>query len=39
MGDVVPFLFSAAFCAIALAAVRRARHRTTTRALPSDVAR
>jgi MFS family permease len=27
-GDVVPFLCSAAFCATALAAVRRARHRT-----------
>jgi MFS family permease len=38
-GDVVPFLVSAGFCATALAAVRRARHRTTARALPSDVAR
>jgi MFS family permease len=28
-GDVVPFVLSAAFCAAALAAVRRARHRTT----------
>jgi len=27
-GDVVPFLVSAGFCATALAAVRRARHRT-----------
>jgi MFS family permease len=27
-GDVVPFLVAAAFCATALAAVRRARHRT-----------
>jgi MFS family permease len=38
-GDVVPYLVSAGFCAIALAAVRRARHRTATLALPSDVAR
>jgi MFS family permease len=38
-GDVVPFLCSAAFCAAALAAVRRARHRTAARAaLPSDLA-
>ena len=28
-GDVVPFLFSAAFCATSLAVVRRAQHRTT----------
>jgi MFS family permease len=28
-GDVVPFLVSAGFCAAALAAVRRAKHRTT----------
>jgi len=38
-GDVVPFLVSAGFCAAALAAVRRARHRTTAPAVPSDVAR
>jgi MFS family permease len=37
-GDVVPFLFSAGFCTAALAAVRRARHRTTARAVPSDLA-
>lgn len=37
-GDVVPFLLSAGFCATALAAVRRARLRTTARALPSDLA-
>jgi MFS family permease len=37
-GDVVPFLVSAAFCATALAAVRRARHRTIARAVPSDLA-
>jgi MFS family permease len=37
-GDVVPYLASAAFCAAALAAVRRARHRTTARAVPSDLA-
>ena len=37
-GDVVPFLVSAGFCATALAAVRRARHRTTARAVPSDLA-
>jgi MFS family permease len=37
-GDVVPFLIAAGLCAAALAAVRRARHRTTTRALPSDLA-
>jgi MFS family permease len=29
-GDVVPFLVSAGFCSVALAAVRRARHRTAT---------
>ena len=28
-GDVVPYLVSAGFCAVALAAVRRAQHRTT----------
>ena len=38
-GDVVPFLVSAGLCATALAAVRRARHRTTARAVPSDLAR
>jgi MFS family permease len=38
-GDVVPYLASAAFCAAALAAVRRAQHRTTARAVPSDLAR
>ena len=27
-GDVVPYLVSAGFCAVALAAVRRAQHRT-----------
>jgi MFS family permease len=37
-GDVVPFLCSAAFCAGALAMVRRARLRTTARAVPSDLA-
>ena len=37
-GDVVPFLVSAGLCATALAAVRRARHRTTARAVPSDLA-
>jgi len=37
-GDVVPFLVAAAFCATALAAVRRARHRTTARVAPSDLA-
>lgn len=37
-GDIVPFLIAAGLCAGALAAVRRARHRTTTRALPSDLA-
>jgi MFS family permease len=37
-GDVVPFLCSAAFCATALALVRRARHRTAPRPLPSDLA-
>jgi MFS family permease len=37
-GDVVPFLVSAVFCAAALAAVRRARHRTTAHAVPSDLA-
>jgi MFS family permease len=38
-GDVVPYLVSAGFCAVALAAVRRAQLRTTARAAPSDVAR
>jgi MFS family permease len=38
-GDVVPYLVSAGLCAAALAAVQRARHRTTARAVPSDVAR
>jgi MFS family permease len=38
-GDVVPYLVSAGLCAVALAAVRRAQHRTTARAVPSDVAR
>ena len=38
-GDVVPFLCSAAFCASALVAVRRARHRTVARLAPSDLAR
>jgi MFS family permease len=38
-GDVVPFLVSAGFCAIALVAVRRARLRTTARVAPSDLAR
>jgi MFS family permease len=38
-GDVVPFLIAAAFCTAALAAVRRARHRTTARVAPSDLAR
>jgi MFS family permease len=37
-GDVVPFLCSAAFCATALAAVWRARQRTTAQAVPSDLA-
>src|SRR5215471_5534176 len=35
-GDVVPYLVSAALCATALAAVRRTRHRTSARAVPSD---
>jgi MFS family permease len=38
-GDIVPFLVSAGFCAAALAAVRRAQHRTTARAVQSDLAR
>lgn len=38
-GDVVPFLISAGLCAAALAAVRRARHRTAARVAPSDLAR
>lgn len=37
-GDVVPFVVAAGFCATALVAVRRARHRTATRVAPSDVA-
>jgi MFS family permease len=38
-GDVVPFLVSAGFCATALAAVRRARHRSTAHLAQSDLAR
>ena len=38
-GDVVPFVIASGLCATALAAVLRARHRTTARAVPSDVAR
>lgn len=38
-GDVVPFLIAAGLCAGALAAVRRVRHRTTARAVSSDLAR
>jgi MFS family permease len=38
-GDIVPYLVSAGFCAAALAVVRRAQHRTTARAVPSDLAR
>jgi MFS family permease len=38
-GDVVPFLVSAGLCVTALAVVRRARHRTTARVAPSDLAR
>lgn len=37
-GDVAPFLVSAGLCAAALAVVRRARHRTTARVAPSDLA-
>jgi MFS family permease len=37
-GDVVPFLLSATFCAGALAAVRRARRRTATHPVRSDLA-
>jgi MFS family permease len=37
-GDVVPYLVSAGLSATALAAVRRARLRTTARAVPSDLA-
>ena len=37
-GDVVPFLASAVFCAAALEAVRRARHRTAARPVRSDLA-
>ncbi|HEX3687365.1 MAG TPA: MFS transporter [Gaiellaceae bacterium] len=37
-GDIVPYLVSAGFCAAALAVVRRAQHRTTARAVPSDLA-
>jgi MFS family permease len=36
-GDIVPFLVSAGFCASALVAVRRAQHRTTARAVSSDL--
>ena len=39
IGDVVPFLVSAGFCAAALAAVRRAQHRTTARAVLSQISR
>ena len=38
-GDVAPFLISAGLCVATLAAVRRARHRTTARVAPSDLAR
>jgi MFS family permease len=38
-GDIVPFLVSAGLCATALAAVRRARHRTAARVAGSDFAR
>jgi MFS family permease len=38
-GDIVPFLVSAGLCATALAAVRRARHRTAARVASSDFAR
>jgi MFS family permease len=38
-GDVVPFLFSAGFCATALAAVRRARLHSTAAATQSGLAR
>jgi MFS family permease len=38
-GDVVPFLISAGLCAATLAAVRRARHRTTATVAQSDLAR
>jgi MFS family permease len=38
-GDVVPYLVSAGLCASALAAVRRARHRTAARVAESDFAR
>jgi MFS family permease len=37
-GDVVPFLVSAGLCAVALAVVRRARHRTSARVAQSDLA-
>ncbi len=37
-GDIVPFLVAAGLCAVALAAVRRARHRATSPAVPSDLA-
>jgi MFS family permease len=37
-GDVVPFLISAGLCAATLAAVRRARHRTTAGVAQSDLA-
>jgi MFS family permease len=38
-GDVVPFLISAGLCAATLAAVWRARSRTTARVAQSDLAR
>jgi MFS family permease len=38
-GDVVPYLVSAGLCATALAAARRARHRTAARLAESDFAR
>ena len=37
-GDVVPFLIAAGLCATSLAAVRRARQRTSARAVRSDLA-
>jgi MFS family permease len=37
-GDVVPFVVSAGLCAAALAAVRRALHRTAARVAQSDLA-
>jgi MFS family permease len=38
-GDVVPFLVSASFCAVALAAVRHSRLRSTAGVAQSDLAR